>query len=112
MTEGEVQMLFPFSLDIFHRKMSRGEKRACSVLWRYLKDLCRMCLIVRAREVVLIGTASQKVLFSGFRGGNWNNGSSNSRVSDRNNAANTNTSRNNNNGGRCAKTFSCYNFIS
>ena len=40
----------------------------------------------------------------GFRGGNWNNDTSNARVSDRNNAANTNSNRNNNNGGRFAKT--------
>ncbi len=41
---------------------------------------------------------------SGFRGGNWNNAAANERVSDRNNAANTNATRNNNNGGRAAKT--------
>lgn len=61
---------------------------------------------------ILSGAASVEALFRGFRGGNWNNGSSNSRVSDRNNAANTNTNRNNNNGGRCAKTSSSYNFVS
>jgi len=37
---------------------------------------------------------------AGFRGGNWNNDATNMRVSDRNNAANTNSDRNNNNGGR------------
>jgi hypothetical protein len=37
---------------------------------------------------------------SGFRGGNWNNNSNNARVSDRNNAANTNANRNNNIGFR------------
>ena len=42
---------------------------------------------------------------SGFRGGTWNNDGTNARVSDRNNAANTNTDRNNNNGARAAKTF-------
>ena len=40
----------------------------------------------------------------GFRGGNWNNDNTNARVSDRNNAANTNDERNNNNGGRLANT--------
>jgi hypothetical protein len=42
---------------------------------------------------------------SGFRGGNWNNTTVNARVSDRNNAANVNGNRNNNNGARCAKTL-------
>lgn len=42
---------------------------------------------------------------SGFRGGTWNNTSTNARVSDRNNAANDNVNRNNNNGARCAKTL-------
>jgi len=42
---------------------------------------------------------------AGFRGGTWNNTSTNVRVSDRNNAANVNATRNNNNGGRCSKTF-------
>jgi len=37
---------------------------------------------------------------AGFRGGNWNNSTANLCVSDRNNAANTNTNRNNNNGWR------------
>ncbi|QAT16720.1 hypothetical protein BU251_02715 [Candidatus Velamenicoccus archaeovorus] len=46
----------------------------------------------------------RKALSGGFRGGNWNNDTSNARVSDRNNAANTNSNRNNNNGGRFAKT--------
>lgn len=41
---------------------------------------------------------------AGFRGGTWNNASTNARVSDRNNAANDNANRNNNNGARCAKT--------
>lgn len=40
----------------------------------------------------------------GIRGGNWNNDSSNLRVSDRNNAGNTNANRNNNNGVRLCKT--------
>ena len=40
----------------------------------------------------------------GLRGGDWNNASTNARVSDRNNAANVNTNRNNNNGARFAKT--------
>jgi hypothetical protein len=40
------------------------------------------------------------VLGGGFRGGNWNNNSDNLRVSDRNNAANVNSNRNNNNGFR------------
>ena len=40
----------------------------------------------------------------GFRGGDWNDGSTNERVSDRNNAANVNTNRNNNNGARFANT--------
>ena len=43
---------------------------------------------------------------SGFRGGNWNNSESNLRVSDRNNAANTNTDRNNNYGFRLVRTHS------
>ena len=42
---------------------------------------------------------------SGLRGGTWNNDITNARVSDRNNAANDNTNRNNNNGARLAKTF-------
>ena len=45
-----------------------------------------------------------KALSAGFRGGNWNNDATNARTSDRNNAANTNPSRNNNNGGRAVKT--------
>ncbi|MCH7573100.1 MAG: SUMF1/EgtB/PvdO family nonheme iron enzyme, partial [Planctomycetes bacterium] len=40
---------------------------------------------------------------SGFRGGSWNNNSTNARVSDRNNASNTNTNRNNNIGFRCVR---------
>ena len=40
----------------------------------------------------------------GFRGGTWNNASTNERVSDRNNAANVNTNRNNERGARFAKT--------
>jgi len=46
----------------------------------------------------------KKAVGAGYRGGNWNNDSSNARVSDRNNAANTNANRNNNNGIRCVKT--------
>jgi len=42
----------------------------------------------------------------GIRGGSWNNDSSNLRVSDRNNAGNTNADRNNNNGVRLCKTSS------
>ncbi|MCG2708462.1 MAG: hypothetical protein L6404_07470 [Candidatus Omnitrophica bacterium] len=41
---------------------------------------------------------------AGIRGGNWNNDATNARTSDRNNAANTNSSRNNNYGGRCVNT--------
>jgi len=41
---------------------------------------------------------------AGFRGGNWNNTTLYLRVSDRNNAANTNTDRNNNNGWRAARS--------
>ena len=37
-----------------------------------------------------------------FRGGSWNNNDENLRVSNRNNAANTNANRNNNNGWRGA----------
>jgi hypothetical protein len=37
---------------------------------------------------------------SGLRGGNWNNNSTNARLSDRNNATNTNSNRNNNYDGR------------
>jgi len=40
----------------------------------------------------------------GFRGGDWNNGSTNERVSDRNNAANVDATRNNERGARFAKT--------
>jgi hypothetical protein len=40
----------------------------------------------------------------GLRGGSWNNDTSNLRVSDRNNAAWTNTDRNNNVGFRPAST--------
>jgi hypothetical protein len=47
--------------------------------------------------------ASQSVR-GGYRGGNWNNDASYARASDRNNAANTNSGRNNNNGARAAKT--------
>ena len=50
------------------------------------------------------GAACYAPFGSGLRGGNWNNNSSNARVSDRNNAANANNNRNNNNGGRCART--------
>jgi len=39
-----------------------------------------------------------------FRGGNWNNASVNARASDRNNAANVNADRNNNNGGRAVRS--------
>lgn len=52
------------------------------------------------------GMGSKRSAGAGNRGGNWNNSSSNSRVSDRNNAANVNSGRNNNNGGRACKTFS------
>jgi hypothetical protein len=55
--------------------------------------------------------AERGVFARGFRGGNWNNDSSNARVSDRNNAANTNTNRNNNNGLRCVKTSLAHNYI-
>ena len=41
----------------------------------------------------------------GLRGGNWNNAMGNVRVSDRTNAGNTNTNRNNNYGFRPARTF-------
>ena len=41
---------------------------------------------------------------AGFRGGNWNNASVNARASDRNNAANVNADRNNNNGGRAVRS--------
>jgi retron-type reverse transcriptase len=41
---------------------------------------------------------------AGLRGGNWNNDATNARTSDRNNAANTNSNRNNNYGGRCVNT--------
>ena len=45
---------------------------------------------------------------SGYRGGTWNNTSTNEAVADRNNAANTDATRNNNNGGRLAKTSLFY----
>ena len=41
---------------------------------------------------------------AGFRGGSWNNNDENLRVSNRNNAANTNANRNNNNGWRGARS--------
>jgi len=41
---------------------------------------------------------------TGFRGGNWNNAASYARASDRNNGANVNATRNNNNGGRAARS--------
>ena len=41
---------------------------------------------------------------AGFRGGNWNNDATNARASDRNNAANVNAERNNNNGGRAVRS--------
>lgn len=41
---------------------------------------------------------------SGFRGGTWGGGSSLSRVSDRDSAASTGTSRSSDGGGRCART--------
>ena len=40
---------------------------------------------------------------AGYRGGNWNNSTDYLRSSDRNNAANTNTERNNNNGSRAVR---------
>ncbi len=44
----------------------------------------------------------------GIRGGDWNNDATNLRVSDRNNAGNTNADRNNNIGARVAKTSELY----
>ena len=41
---------------------------------------------------------------AGFRGGNWSNNDEHLRVSNRNNAANTNANRNNNNGWRGARS--------
>ena len=41
----------------------------------------------------------------GFRGGNWNNNAENMQVSNRNNAANTNTNRNNNYGFRLVREY-------
>lgn len=50
------------------------------------------------------GVGSERYAGAGNRGGNWNNDATNARVSDRNNAANVNADRNNNNGARCVKT--------
>jgi len=50
------------------------------------------------------GLSVVKMRCAGYRGGNWNNDATNARASDRNNAANTNANRNNNNGGRAVKT--------
>lgn len=57
---------------------------------------CRKPRFLKRSSVIITG--------AGFRGGNWNNDATNARVSDRNNAANTNPNRNNNNGGRCVST--------
>ena len=46
------------------------------------------------------GVGTQAKDGAGYRGGNWNNASDYARVSDRNNAANVNANRNNNNGSR------------
>jgi len=56
------------------------------------------------------GSGCCQKIGSGFRGGNWNNDESNLRVSDRNNAANTNTNRNQNNGVRLVRTHSISKF--
>lgn len=70
----------------------------------------------RWREYNLKKSAYQRQKFiesfrkNGRRPGG-NNSASNSRVSDRNNAANANTNRNNNNGARCSKTSSCYTIL-
>ncbi|MCF7878338.1 MAG: hypothetical protein K9L95_02560 [Candidatus Omnitrophica bacterium] len=105
----EVQELFPSS----NRKL--GEKRKDlfrGVIMFYLAESSskqkRKALGNLHRkginETIKLGAGLTIGVFSGFRGGNWNNSSSNSRVSDRNNAANVNTNRNNNNGGRAVKT--------
>lgn len=65
-----------------------GEKRM-SLTWKGDMEVSRM------------GRRSKK---PGIRGGNWNNTSTNLRVSDRNNAGWTNTNRNNNVGFRAART--------
>jgi len=49
-----------------------------------------------------VGTQAQDG--AGFRGGNWNNANAYARVSDRNNAANVNANRNNNNGSRAVRS--------
>jgi len=52
------------------------------------------------------GVGTQAEDGAGYRGGNWNNASAYARVSDRNNAANVNATRNNNNGWRGARAAS------
>lgn len=74
--KGEVQTLFPSGF--FQKKENNERQKRCSV--------------------------ANALFRAGFRGGNWNNDATNERVSDRNNAANVNDNRNNNNGGRCART--------
>jgi len=54
--------------------------------------------------LVETGVGTQAQDGAGYRGGNWNNASANARVSDRNNAANVNADRNNNNGGRAVRS--------
>lgn len=57
------------------------------------------------KEIGLEGTGRKNAVL-GIRGGSWNNESSNLQVSNRNNAGNTNASRNNNYGVRAARTTS------
>ena len=49
------------------------------------------------------GVGTQAENGAGFRGGNWNNTAVYARASDRNNAANVNANRNNNNGWRAVR---------
>jgi formylglycine-generating enzyme required for sulfatase activity len=46
----------------------------------------------------------ESITGAGFRGGDWNNTSINLRASDRHNASNVNTERNNNNGFRAVRS--------
>jgi len=56
------------------------------------------------KEIAFKGIGCKESRVWGIRGGSWNNDATNLRVSDRNNAGNTNADRNNNYGFRAART--------
>jgi hypothetical protein len=70
------------------------------------RDRCKSFSARRPNREILTGsqTKGRNRQCSGLRGGNWNNNADNERVSNRNNAANTNTNRNNNYGFRAGNT--------